>query len=269
MFAFTNGFNNISLYDYCITPRTVGPDIMEVIQKKCDTPNVKFQVAKQVSVFLEKIIKDCLSKGMEYEDLRDKIMNRQTEKLLSSNASGEYLQLNQQQDAQTLMLVSPQYYKEKADLGGFVPHERQKDLTTNTQRELLNKILDNTGFKTRLRAVYLPMGKELHDQSDDIIIKDIKRNLEITQDNARNNEKIEDRVNRIALKKSKLPKRKTKNPIEKYYLSAATGITSNVGRPNFKPKSKPENKPNLRGMCTTCKAKIGRSPISNEALRQF
>ena len=49
------------------------------------------------------------------------------------------------------------------------------------------------------------MGKELHNQSDDTIIKDITNILEITQDNARNNEKMEDRVSRVA-RKSRLTK---------------------------------------------------------------
>ena len=81
VYALLNGFNNSSFYDYCIQVKTVGQDIIDLILKKCETPNVKFLVAKYVSVFIEQVIKDCLTKDMEYEDLKDKITSKHVEKL--------------------------------------------------------------------------------------------------------------------------------------------------------------------------------------------
>ena len=166
------------------------------------------------------------------------------------------------------MLNSPQYKKEVADMKGYVPHARQVDLATTTKRELLSKILESTGLKLRLKAVYLPMGKELHNQSDDIIIKDIMNILEISQDNVRNNERMEDRVSRITNRKSRLTKGKMKPPTGEYYLNAVTGTNTNVTRPISRQKLKPEDRTRLKDMCTICKSKIGKSPVSTEALRE-
>ena len=182
-------------------------------------------------------------------------MEKHSDKLLSSNANGDYLQQQLQADAYSLMLVSPQYNKEKADSGGNVTHDRQKDLAT-TKRELLNKVIEDTGIKIRLKTVYMPMGKDLNNQSDDNIIKDIKNLLKITQDSARSNEKLENRVSRVT-RKPKLTRGKIKPLIGEYYLNALTNTTTTRARPNTKQKIKPGVKLTLKDMCNTCKNKLG------------
>ena len=184
---------------------------------------------------------------MEYEDIKNKILEKHSDKLLSSNANVDYLQQQLQADAYSLMLVSPQYNKEKADSGGYVTHDRQKDLATTTKRELLNKVIEDTGIKIRLKTVYMPMGKDLNNQSDDNIIKDIKNLLKITQDSARSNEKLENRVSRVT-RKPKLTRGKIKPLIGEYYLNALTNTTTTRARPNTKQKIKPGVKLTLKDM---------------------
>ena len=114
---------------------------------------------------MEQIIQECLSRGMDYEDLKDKLLEKHSIQLLKTNADGEYLHQHLDRDAFGLMKISPTYRKEKSKSNGVVDHEREKDLTATTKRELLNRIMLDTGMKTKLKIMYMPLTKEFDTQS--------------------------------------------------------------------------------------------------------
>ena len=193
------------------------------------------------------------------------------EKLLSSKATGDYLLHNLQTDARRLMLISPQFQIETNNTGGYATQERQLDLAATTKRELLNRILDLAGLKYQLKAIYVPLENEIHDQPDDMLVKDIRKILDTKKNNERNNEKIEDRVNRVSNKKTKTYRNKIKPATSNYYLSAITGkqnTAQNISSPKPKQRQNSEDRSRLKGICTPCKNQVGNNPISEEILRE-
>ena len=268
MFSFSHGFNNTSFWDYCMQPRTVGPDIMEIIIKKCTTPSIQLQIVKQVTVYMEQIIMDCLSKGMDYEDLKDQLVEKHTIQLLKTNADGEYLNQHLDKDAFMLMQTSPTYIKERSTNNGVVDHDREQDLTATTKRELLNKIMLDTGMKTKLRTMYMPLAKDFDSQPDDDIVRDTKKVLDVAKETVRNSEKLEDRISRIT-RKNKTPRGKPRSLMEEFYPNAAPHPQTR-SRPNMKQDIRPETKPAHKEMCNSCKNKIGRGgPVSDKTIEKI
>ena len=98
----------------------------------------------------------------------------------------------------------------------------------------------DTGMKTKLKIMYMPLTKEFDTQPDDNIIRNTKKVLDIEHENARNNEKLEDRISRIT-RKARVSRGKTKPLIGEFYSNAATNATTRT-RPNMKQDSRPESK---------------------------
>jgi hypothetical protein len=142
-----------TFHNFMITSHTLHPEIKEAIDARLSAKTFSSEGAWTISVYIEKIILDMLEPEENFNDMKDRLVEKHV-RILQKDESTTQLRAELEEDALQLTYVDPSFIKAKKQGKGVMNDMIRKDKMEGNRHRLLVSILKAANYYVDLEEMY-------------------------------------------------------------------------------------------------------------------